>query len=89
MAEIDQRRWPEGGLTEAQLVEIRKLKARVEAERLPRGADPERHTKLGPGGLADVEWTVQTAAARSTPTGCRSCVPRARSSRCAPPGTPV
>ena len=60
MAEIDQRRWPEGGLTDAQLVEIRKLKARVEAERLPRGADPERHTKLGPGGLADVEWTVQT-----------------------------
>ena len=59
MAEIDRRRWPEGGLTGAQLVEIRKLKARVEAERLPRGADPERHTKLGPGGLADVEWTVQ------------------------------
>jgi glutamate-ammonia-ligase adenylyltransferase len=21
--------------------------------------DPQRHTKLGPGGLADVEWTVQ------------------------------
>ena len=60
MAEIDRRRWPEGGLTSAQLTEIRKLKARVEAERLPRGADPERHTKLGPGGLADVEWTVQT-----------------------------
>ena len=33
--------------------------ARVEAERLPRGADPAKHTKLGPGGLADVEWTVQ------------------------------
>ena len=60
MAEVDRRRWPEGGLTDAQLLEIRKLKARVEAERLPRGADPERHTKLGPGGLADVEWTVQT-----------------------------
>ena len=39
--------------------EIRRIKARVEAERLPRGADPQRHTKLGPGGLADVEWTVQ------------------------------
>jgi glutamate-ammonia-ligase adenylyltransferase len=56
---IDARRWPEGGLTSAQLTEIRKLKARVEAERLPRGADPAKHTKLGPGGLADVEWTVQ------------------------------
>ena len=52
-------RWPEAGLTPAQLHEIRKLKARVEAERLPRGADPAKHTKLGPGGLADVEWTVQ------------------------------
>lgn len=59
MAEIDARRWPEGGLTHAQLTEIRKLKARVEAERLPRGADPAKHTKLGPGGIADVEWTVQ------------------------------
>ena len=59
LAEIDRRRWPEDGLTDAQLSEIRKLKARVEAERLPRGADPAKHTKLGPGGLADVEWTVQ------------------------------
>jgi [glutamine synthetase] adenylyltransferase / [glutamine synthetase]-adenylyl-L-tyrosine phosphorylase len=59
MAEIDGRRWPEGGLTPAQLTEIRKLKARVEAERLPRGANPAKHTKLGPGGIADVEWTVQ------------------------------
>jgi glutamate-ammonia-ligase adenylyltransferase len=59
MAEINARRWPEGGLTAAQLSEIRKLKARVEAERLPRGADPAKHTKLGPGGIADVEWTVQ------------------------------
>ncbi|GAA2110296.1 bifunctional [glutamine synthetase] adenylyltransferase/[glutamine synthetase]-adenylyl-L-tyrosine phosphorylase [Microlunatus panaciterrae] len=59
MAEINTRRWPEGGLTQPQLTEIRKLKARVEAERLPRGADPAKHTKLGPGGLADVEWTVQ------------------------------
>jgi glutamate-ammonia-ligase adenylyltransferase len=59
LEEIDARRWPEGGLTAAQLTEIRKLKARVEAERLPRGANPAKHTKLGPGGLADVEWTVQ------------------------------
>src|SRR5829696_3894451 len=59
MAEIDARRWPEGGLTTSQLTEIRKLKARVEAERLPRGANPAKHSKLGPGGIADVEWTVQ------------------------------
>ena len=39
--------------------EIRRLKARIEAERLPSGVEPWRHLKLGPGGLADVEWTVQ------------------------------
>ena len=39
--------------------EIRRIKARVDAERLPRGADPNTHTKLGRGGLADIEWTVQ------------------------------
>jgi glutamate-ammonia-ligase adenylyltransferase len=59
MAEIEAHRWPEGGLSNSQLTEIRKLKARVEAERLPRGANPAKHTKLGPGGIADVEWTVQ------------------------------
>ena len=31
----------------------------MEAERLPRGADPQPHIKLGRGGLSDVEWTVQ------------------------------
>jgi glutamate-ammonia-ligase adenylyltransferase len=38
---------------------VRRVKARVEAERLPAGADPKLHLKLGPGGLADVEWTAQ------------------------------
>ena len=31
----------------------------MDAERLPRGADRATHTKLGHGGLADVEWTMQ------------------------------
>ena len=48
-----------GGLDEAEVKEIRKIKARVEAERLPRGADPARHLKLGRGSLSDVEWLVQ------------------------------
>ncbi|MEV0156858.1 bifunctional [glutamine synthetase] adenylyltransferase/[glutamine synthetase]-adenylyl-L-tyrosine phosphorylase [Micromonospora sp. NPDC050686] len=52
-------RWPAGGLTREQVVEIRRIKARVETERLPRGADPATHTKLGRGGLSDVEWAVQ------------------------------
>lgn len=52
-------RWSEAGLDGAGLREIRRLKARMEAERLPRGTDPSRHLKLGPGGLSDVEWTAQ------------------------------
>jgi len=39
--------------------EIKRIKARVESERLPQGVDPSRHLKLGPGGLSDVEWLVQ------------------------------
>ncbi|TDC69286.1 bifunctional [glutamine synthetase] adenylyltransferase/[glutamine synthetase]-adenylyl-L-tyrosine phosphorylase, partial [Micromonospora sp. KC606] len=58
-AMIDPIRYPVGGLTREQAVEIRRIKARVETERLPRGADPATHTKLGRGGLADVEWAVQ------------------------------
>jgi glutamate-ammonia-ligase adenylyltransferase len=58
---IDPLRWPEGGLSTGQIRDIRTLKARMESERLPRGADPRTHVKLGPGGLTDVEWTVQLA----------------------------
>lgn len=46
-------------LTSAEQVEIRRMKARIEKERVPRRTDPARHLKLGPGGIADVEWTVQ------------------------------
>ncbi|WP_370418885.1 bifunctional [glutamine synthetase] adenylyltransferase/[glutamine synthetase]-adenylyl-L-tyrosine phosphorylase [Streptomyces sp. QH1-20] len=52
-------RYPAEGLGEDAVREIRRLKARMETERLPRGADPTTHTKLGRGGLSDVEWTVQ------------------------------
>ncbi|MEU4567111.1 bifunctional [glutamine synthetase] adenylyltransferase/[glutamine synthetase]-adenylyl-L-tyrosine phosphorylase [Micromonospora sp. NPDC023956] len=58
-AMIEPVRHPADGLTREQVVEIRRMKARVETERLPRGADPATHTKLGRGGLADVEWAVQ------------------------------
>jgi [glutamine synthetase] adenylyltransferase / [glutamine synthetase]-adenylyl-L-tyrosine phosphorylase len=59
VALIDPIRYPEEGIGADQVAEIRRIKARVERERLPRGADPATHTKLGRGGLADVEWTVQ------------------------------
>jgi len=41
------------------VLEVQRIKARVDDERLPRGADPATHLKLGRGGLADVEWTIQ------------------------------
>lgn len=56
---VDPLRYPAKGLDETAVREIRRLKARMENERLPRGADPTLHTKLGRGGLSDVEWTVQ------------------------------
>lgn len=59
LAIADNTRYPEAGLSPDAVRDIRRIKARVDAERLPRGADPNTHTKLGRGGLADVEWTVQ------------------------------
>ncbi|WP_437584987.1 bifunctional [glutamine synthetase] adenylyltransferase/[glutamine synthetase]-adenylyl-L-tyrosine phosphorylase [Paramicrobacterium sp. CJ85] len=54
----DSIRYPEE-VSENDLREIKRVKARVENERLPRGADPLRHVKLGRGSLSDVEWFVQ------------------------------
>ena len=56
---IDPLRYPEGGISDKAVRQIRTLKARMEAERIPRGGDRKRHFKLGHGGLSDVEWTVQ------------------------------
>jgi glutamate-ammonia-ligase adenylyltransferase len=41
--------------------EIRRMKARIERERIPAGEDPRFHLKLGRGSLSDVEFTVQLA----------------------------
>lgn len=63
VATIEDVRYPLE-VTPAALKQMRTLKARMEAERLPRGIDPRRHLKLGPGGLSDVEWTVQLVQLR-------------------------
>jgi len=47
------------GVTELEEREIRRIKARIERERIPATDDPDFHLKLGRGGLSDVEWTVQ------------------------------
>jgi [glutamine synthetase] adenylyltransferase / [glutamine synthetase]-adenylyl-L-tyrosine phosphorylase len=48
-----------GPLGDENVAEIRRMKARVERERIPAGEDPQFHLKLGKGSLSDVEWTVQ------------------------------
>ena len=58
---IDPLRYPQGGIDNEAVRQIRRLKARMEAERIPRGGDRRTHFKLGRGGLSDVEWTVQLA----------------------------
>lgn len=59
MTMVDEFRYPDKGASEKMLRDIRRMKARVDNERLPRGADRNTHTKLGRGGLTDIEWTVQ------------------------------
>jgi [glutamine synthetase] adenylyltransferase / [glutamine synthetase]-adenylyl-L-tyrosine phosphorylase len=56
---INKTRYPENGVSEENLREMRRIKARMESERLPRGADVNLNTKMGRGGLSDVEWVVQ------------------------------
>ncbi len=69
VAGVDPVRYPDAGLSAAEITEIRRIKARVDNERLPRGADRTMHTKLGRGGLADVEWTVQLLQLRHAAAG--------------------
>jgi glutamate-ammonia-ligase adenylyltransferase len=54
----------EPGLSPDDLREIRRMKARIERERIPVGEDPAFHLKLGRGSLSDVEWTVQVLQLR-------------------------
>jgi glutamate-ammonia-ligase adenylyltransferase len=54
---IANTRWPDGGISDGDVLAIRKLKMRMERERT--GSDPLRNIKLGRGGLSDIEWTVQ------------------------------
>jgi glutamate-ammonia-ligase adenylyltransferase len=76
MAMADEIRYPEGGIDQSAIREIRRIKARMEAERMPRGVDPALHLKLGPGGLADVEWVAQLLQLRHA-----AAVPELRTTR--------
>ena len=64
MALVDEVLW-ESPLNDEQVREIRRMKARVERERIPPGDDPQFHLKLGRGSLSDIEWTVQLLQLRN------------------------
>ncbi|TDW28463.1 bifunctional [glutamine synthetase] adenylyltransferase/[glutamine synthetase]-adenylyl-L-tyrosine phosphorylase [Cryobacterium psychrophilum] len=63
----DSVRYP-SAIAEKEVREIKRIKARVEKERLPQGADSKRHLKLGRGSLSDVEWFVQLLQLQSAAT---------------------
>ncbi len=46
-------------LTNDDVADIRRMKARIERERIPPREDPQFHLKLGRGSLSDIEWTAQ------------------------------
>ncbi len=85
---IDRLRWPAGGPTRQQVTEIRKLKARMETERMPRGTDPRSATpSWGPGGSPT--WNGRfSCCSFGTRTTCPICAPPAPSPHCTRrPGT--
>lgn len=49
----------EPGLSAEEVRDIRRMKARIESERIPIGEDPDFHLKLGRGSLSDIEFTAQ------------------------------
>jgi [glutamine synthetase] adenylyltransferase / [glutamine synthetase]-adenylyl-L-tyrosine phosphorylase len=65
---------------EADVREIRRMKARVERERIPPGEDPQFHLKLGRGSLSDIEWTAQLLQLRhrTQATGTMAALDRLR-----------
>jgi len=58
LGRLDEFVW-EPGLSAEGVREIRRMKARIENERIPMGEDPDFHLKLGRGSLSDIEFTVQ------------------------------
>jgi [glutamine synthetase] adenylyltransferase / [glutamine synthetase]-adenylyl-L-tyrosine phosphorylase len=58
--------------TEEQVREVRRMKVRIERERLAPGDDPEFHLKLGRGSLSDIEFTVQLLQLRHGVPGART-----------------
>jgi len=59
-------------LTAEEEREVRRMKVRIEQERIAPGEDPEFHLKLGRGSLSDIEFTVQLLQLRHGVAGART-----------------
>lgn len=55
---IEPQVW-DNGLSAVEIRDIRRMKARIESERIPLDEDPDFHLKLGRGSLSDIEFTAQ------------------------------
>ena len=55
---VEPHLWDEQ-LSDEDVRDIRRMKARIERERMPAGDDPQFHLKLGRGSLSDVEFCAQ------------------------------
>ena len=83
---IREFRYPDGGVGDHAVREIRRIKARMEGERMPRGVEPALQVKLGPGGacptssgLGGLPMRDHSAAAAAAPP--RGAGPAARAAR--------
>ena len=74
-------------ISERDIREVKRIKARVENERLPQGADPTRHLKLGRGFALRRRVVRAARAARARCGRGRRCARRRRSTRWPPPSS--
>lgn len=68
---VDDASWSRP-FTEDDAREVRRMKVRIEQERVAPGEDPEFHLKLGRGSLSDIEFTVQLLQLRHGVRGART-----------------
>ena len=81
---VDPLRYPEGGAGAAVVKEVRRLKARMEAERLPRGPGPVAAPQAGPRWAQRRRVDRAAAPAPARPRDPRVCAPRRRCRRSRP-----
>ena len=86
---IDPLRFPEDGISEDDVIEVRRIKARVDQERLPQGRRPAAAPQARPRRPRRHRVDDPAAADAARRRGCRSCAPPRPSPRSRPPPAPT